>query len=99
MTSERTDQQRAAISAVKAERDRDKVAAMQEYLAERLAAQANFTRLRAQRLAREAAQAGAAAAAAADKSAKKAEKKPARRTATARPAKTDANTDREQAAS
>jgi hypothetical protein len=102
VTTERTDEQRAAISAVKAERERDKTEAMREYQAERLAAQANFTRLRALRQAREAAQAAAAAAAAAaaSKPAKKARKKPARLTAAAATTHTNADTttDREQAA-
>ena len=61
MTTETTDEQRAAISAVKAERERDKVEAMREYQADRLAAQANLARLGALRLARESAQATAAA--------------------------------------
>ena len=97
MSTERTDEQRAAISAVKADRERDKAEAMREYQAERLAAQANFTRLRALRQARESAQAAAAAAAPPAKPAKTAKKKAVRRTA--KPANTDTNTDMEQAAS
>jgi hypothetical protein len=85
MTTERTDEQRTAISAVKAERERDKAEAMREYQAERLAAQANCARLRALRVARESAQATAAAHVA-DELAKTAEKKSARRAAPAKPA-------------
>jgi hypothetical protein len=49
-------QERSAAAAVKAERERDKAQAMQEYEAEKLAVQANIARLRALRLAKEAAE-------------------------------------------
>lgn len=45
--------QTSIAAAQKAERERDKAQAVQEYEAERLAAQANMARLRALRLAKE----------------------------------------------
>jgi hypothetical protein len=50
-------QQRATAAAKDAERTRDKAQAMREYEAERLAREANMARLRALRLAKEAADA------------------------------------------
>jgi hypothetical protein len=49
------DTKQSLTAAKKAERDIDKVAAMREYQAEKLASHANMARLRAQRLARESA--------------------------------------------
>jgi hypothetical protein len=48
-----------AVAALKAERERDKIQAMQEYEAETLARQANMMRLRALRLANESGDAAA----------------------------------------
>jgi hypothetical protein len=50
-------QQRATAAAATAERERDKAQAVREYEAERLAREANIARLRALRLAKEAADA------------------------------------------
>lgn len=50
-------QQRAIAAATNAERERDKALAVREYEAERLARDANMARLRALRLAKEAADA------------------------------------------
>lgn len=84
MATERTEEQRAAIGALKAERELDKAAAMREYQAERLHVQANFARLRALRLAREM----RGDVAPAEKPVTQAKKKPTSpRTAAAKPAR------------
>lgn len=49
------DSKQSPIAAAKAERERDKAAAMREYQAEKLVSQANMARLRALRLAKESA--------------------------------------------
>ena len=53
MTALKSDQQPSIAAAKKAERERDKTQALQDYEAEKRAAQANMMRLRAQRLANE----------------------------------------------
>jgi hypothetical protein len=57
MTTLKSDQQPSIAAAKKAERERDKTQAVQEYEAEKRAAQANMMRLRAERLAKERAEA------------------------------------------
>jgi hypothetical protein len=53
MTTLKSGKQSPMTAAVKAERERDKVEAVRDYEAERLATQANMARLRALRLAKE----------------------------------------------
>ncbi len=53
MTTLKHASQASSAAAMKAERERDRVQAMQDYEAEQLARQANMARLRALRLAKE----------------------------------------------
>ena len=55
MATDRKDEQRTAAAALKEQRARDGAQALREYAAERAAIQARTARLRAQRLAKEAA--------------------------------------------
>jgi hypothetical protein len=57
MATSRNARQQSAAASVKAEREQDKAAAMREYEAEQLALRAKTERLRALRLAKEAAEA------------------------------------------
>ncbi len=72
MTNLKDAEQRAAVAALKAERERDRAQAMRDYHAEKLAIAANTERLRALRLARDSAGAQPA---------------PAKRTVTTKPAR------------
>jgi hypothetical protein len=79
MTSEKTVEQRLLASAQKAKREQEAISALKEYYAEKARIDANTTRLRALRLAKEAADAKQAAEQPEEA------KKPARR---AKPART-----------
>jgi len=61
MTSEKTVEQRLLASAQKAKREQEAISALKEYYAEKARIDANTTRLRALRLAKEAADAKQAA--------------------------------------
>jgi hypothetical protein len=78
MTSEKSVEQRLVASAQKAKREQEAISALKEYYAEKARIDANTTRLRALRLAKEAADAKTAAEQPAE------DKKPARRTKPAR---------------
>lgn len=78
MTSSKSVEQRLAAAAKQANRDREAVAAVREYAAEKARVDANTLRLRAMRLEKEAAEAQAAAAAAPPPARKKPAAKSAR---------------------